>query len=650
MKPNRFVQIQQYLSSEQSRFQVKPQQKQNKARTYQNSSQAYIRSFQDETRPTLRTSDRGLDLIKQFESFRGNLYNDQAGHCTIGYGHLVHTGNCNGTEPEEFRQGISQQRATELFRERLRQFEDSINRLVTVTLSQTQFDALASFVFNIGVPAFSNSTLLRQLNTGNYAQVPIEMNKWVHINRTQVSQGLVNRRRQESALFERGEYPAATAQSLPFSNQFFSALDVVAREINNMRRPSFSFSSISFSVPGPFNIIRQPSGMSCWATVATMMECWRKCQSQTIETTLSTIGTNWLNKFQSNQGLSATEKTTFLRDAGMSFEYPQSLTPEGWEGLMRNYGPIWVTTDEDPSGNFAIHARLMIGIQGDGSLAGTMLTIIDPATGTQYSESFGNFIDKYESEARTSSRPLRIQIVHYAQMPNRPCHAQGQSMRLDASNLSAMNTMWRSMQFSNDIPLSPATGGMSVGVNALNRGDIILSTTTEFTSLAIRAFTKSAISHAAVYVGEGIIEAVGSGVELKSLQEALADDSVAVAFRHPQMTADKALQLRDYLGRQLGKPYSYWGVARQAAFQIESARCSSVPAGTLREACQNFYGNVFLGTPDNQSFFCSQLVLEAYNEIGLPLTSTPANWGTPNDIANLSYNGSLLYVGHLKTP
>ncbi|MCC7507450.1 MAG: hypothetical protein IT259_19240 [Saprospiraceae bacterium] len=214
-----------------------------------------------------------------------------------------------------------------------------------------------------------------------------------------------------------------------------------------------------------------------------------------------------------------------------------------------------------------------------------------------------------------------------------------------------MNTLWRSMQFSEDIPLSPATGGMSLDWNALHRGDIILSTTTAVQSAAIRAFTNSPISHACVYIGDGrIIEAVGSGVEDKSLDSALADDSVAVAFRHPQMTSDKALQLRDYLGQQLGRPYNYWGIARQATFRVESSRCSLVPTETLREACRNFFGRILLGTPDNQSFFCSQLVLEAYQQIGLPLTNTPANWATPNDIAVLSYNGTLLYVGHLKTP
>jgi hypothetical protein len=74
---------------------------------------------------------------------------------------------------------------------------------------------------------------------------------------------------------------------------------------------------------------------------------------------------------------------------------------------------LWVTTDEDPTSGFAIHARIMTGIRGDGTPDGTTLDIADPGTGTAYQEKFGKFLDKYEAEARDSKAPLRIQIVHW---------------------------------------------------------------------------------------------------------------------------------------------------------------------------------------------------------------------------------------------
>ena len=176
-----------------------------------------------------------------------------------------------------------------------------------------------------------------------------------------------------------------------------------------------SFTAVDYSVPGIVGPIQQPSGMVCWATVATMMINWRRQQSQSIEIAIGAVGPNWLQKFRNNQGLSAAEKVPFLNAAGFQFGYPQSLSIEGWEGMLRQYGPIWVTTDEDPSANFAIHARIISGIRGDGTPENTSLTITDPARGNQYRERFSNFLRKYEDEVRTSGRNWsgRIQIVHW---------------------------------------------------------------------------------------------------------------------------------------------------------------------------------------------------------------------------------------------
>jgi GH24 family phage-related lysozyme (muramidase) len=120
-------------------------------------------------------SDSGIDFIKQREAFRSGLYNDPAGHCTIGYGTLVHRGNCNGSEPEEYRAGIAEERATELLRREIGRIETIVNTSVTVPLNQPQFDALVSFAYNAGTGAFKRSTLLRKLNEGNTDAVPAEL-------------------------------------------------------------------------------------------------------------------------------------------------------------------------------------------------------------------------------------------------------------------------------------------------------------------------------------------------------------------------------------------------------------------------------------------------------------------------------------------
>jgi len=100
----------------------------------------------------LKITNKGKQFIKDWEEFKPNLYNDDSKnhHCTIGYGHLVHLGPCNGLEPQEFKNGITEKRALELFDLRIAQFEKAVHRDVTVPLYQYEFDALVSFLFNCG--------------------------------------------------------------------------------------------------------------------------------------------------------------------------------------------------------------------------------------------------------------------------------------------------------------------------------------------------------------------------------------------------------------------------------------------------------------------------------------------------------------------
>jgi len=173
------------------------------------------RPFTNERTKSWEYSQQAMDLIKKFEGFRAKLYNDPVGHCTIGYGTLVHTGNCNGAASEQpYLQGVSEDEAIKLIKGRVDEFQKTINDLVTVELNQNQYDSLLSFVYNIGSGKFKDSTLLKVLNQGKYTDVPGEMKKWTKgtIDGKLVDlPGLVNRRNAESSLFAT---PVATSQSL----------------------------------------------------------------------------------------------------------------------------------------------------------------------------------------------------------------------------------------------------------------------------------------------------------------------------------------------------------------------------------------------------------------------------------------------------
>ncbi|MFA0963855.1 papain-like cysteine protease family protein [Roseivirga sp. BDSF3-8] len=192
-----------------------------------------------------------------------------------------------------------------------------------------------------------------------------------------------------------------------------SEFELARAGVSMSRFKGRSFNAINYQVAGTVSPLRQPNSMACWATVTTILYNWKMNAGHSIDHVLGTIGQPYLQMFQNGQGLPGSMKEQFLNDAGLEFEYPQSFSIEGWEQLLRNYGPVWVTTDEDPSDKFAIHARVLFGIQGDGTSDGTQMRFVDPANGRVVTESITAFIEKYESEARTKNRPLRIQVVHW---------------------------------------------------------------------------------------------------------------------------------------------------------------------------------------------------------------------------------------------
>ncbi|MEM7714302.1 MAG: glycoside hydrolase family protein [Cyanobacteria bacterium P01_A01_bin.68] len=149
-----------------------------------------------------KISNNGLTFIADHEGMILHLYNDPANHATIGVGHLVHHGPINGCESEEFKRGITKERAMEILRSDVTTAENTVNKLVKVPLNQNQFDALVSFVFNIGETQFASSTLLSKLNQRDYNSVPSQLNRWVHGSGKKLP-GLINRRRDEGDLFSK---------------------------------------------------------------------------------------------------------------------------------------------------------------------------------------------------------------------------------------------------------------------------------------------------------------------------------------------------------------------------------------------------------------------------------------------------------------
>lgn len=139
----------------------------------------------------MKTSDAGIELIKKYEGYSLTAYKCPAGIWTIGYGHIR-------TAKEGLT--ITHNRASELLRADLRRFEAGVARWVLVPLEQHQFDALVSFVYNVGLGNFRSSTLLKYLNDGHYTEAAHQLLDWNRAN-GRILDGLTSRRYAERKMF-----------------------------------------------------------------------------------------------------------------------------------------------------------------------------------------------------------------------------------------------------------------------------------------------------------------------------------------------------------------------------------------------------------------------------------------------------------------
>ena len=138
-------------------------------------------------------TQEGIDLIKRFEGFSSTVYFCPAEYATIGYGHVVKKG-------EDFSAGITQDEAEELLRTDAQIAERAVLRLITVPLTDGQFDALVSFTYNLGSGALQRSTLRRVINRQNHSKVPNQLMRWVWAGGRKLK-GLARRREAESIFY-----------------------------------------------------------------------------------------------------------------------------------------------------------------------------------------------------------------------------------------------------------------------------------------------------------------------------------------------------------------------------------------------------------------------------------------------------------------
>ncbi len=139
----------------------------------------------------MKISNNGLDLIKHFEGLVLKAYKCPAGVWTIGYGHT------KDVQPGD---EWSESTADHMLEVEMEEYEGYINDSVTAPINQDQFDALVSWVYNLGGGNLKASTMLKVLNAGQYEEVPAQMMRWNKAG-GKVLEGLTRRRQAEANLF-----------------------------------------------------------------------------------------------------------------------------------------------------------------------------------------------------------------------------------------------------------------------------------------------------------------------------------------------------------------------------------------------------------------------------------------------------------------
>jgi len=140
----------------------------------------------------MQISQEGIALIKKFEGCELEAYKCAAGVWTIGYG------STKGVKEEDT---ITQEEADALLLHEMKEYESYVKDSVAVDLDQNQFDALVSWVFNLGPSNLKASTMLKVLNNKEFEEVPSQIKRWNKAG-GKVLQGLVRRREAEALLFE----------------------------------------------------------------------------------------------------------------------------------------------------------------------------------------------------------------------------------------------------------------------------------------------------------------------------------------------------------------------------------------------------------------------------------------------------------------
>ncbi|CAN5477554.1 hypothetical protein BH10PSE14_BH10PSE14_14480 [soil metagenome] len=174
-------------------------------------------------------------------------------------------------------------------------------------------------------------------------------------------------------------------------------------------------SQIDFHVTPTVPFVQQPTANTCWAATATMLRSWKEGKALAITDVVDKAGPEYRALFDGDQGLSSDQLPVFFENLSMSYEQPANYTIPFYVELLKKYGPLWLTLDDDQSPNgMSPHAFILVGVKGDGTPQATSFVVMDPAAAGEAEYPFTEFLVKFEEMASqaSSGKALFLQIAH----------------------------------------------------------------------------------------------------------------------------------------------------------------------------------------------------------------------------------------------
>jgi len=202
---------------------------------------------------------------------------------------------------------------------------------------------------------------------------------------------------------------------------------------SNGRRPTNAFGlsfltramfvPVDFDVPRPVPDIRQPSPQTGWAAAAAMLVSYKEGEALPVEEAVRRAGSRYEQMLHNDSALAKGDSADFLSALGLTGEPVDDLSVDRLTQMLRRFGAVWLTPESDQA--FSLDARILSGIHGDGTPAGTGIVVHDPGSGTLSTIPFNNLGGLFAPAVQNGSA-ARLLAIHW------PPDTLGESLRVSA--------------------------------------------------------------------------------------------------------------------------------------------------------------------------------------------------------------------------